>query len=137
MKTVIIIFLSTIMFSVLSFADEYVVISNSKMKDLSATQIKAIFLKKIAVIDNLDAVPVNLGAMDPIREKFENKIVEMNLERLKSYWIKEHYLGKRPPVTMQSEESVKAFVKKVEGAIGYINAKNLDNSVKVLYRWSE
>lgn len=137
MKTVIIIFLSTIMLSTLSFADEYVVISNSKMKDLSTTQIKAVFLKKIAVIDNLDAVPVNLGAMDPIREKFENKIVEMDFERLKSYWTKEHYLGKRPPVTMQSEESVKAFVKKVEGAIGYINAKNLDNSVKVLYRWSE
>ncbi|MDO9265587.1 MAG: hypothetical protein Q7U00_00740 [Sulfurimonas sp.] len=137
MKTAIIIFLSTVVLYAISFGDEYVVISNSKMKDLSTTQIKAIFLKKIAVIDNLDAVPVNLGAMDPIREKFENKIVEMNFERLKSYWAKEHYIGKRPPVSMQSEESVKAFVKNVEGAIGYINAKNLDNSVKVLYRWSE
>jgi len=38
---------------------------------------------------------------------------------------------------MQSEESVKAFVKNVEGAIGYINANNLDSGVKVLYRWSE
>lgn len=137
MKTVIRITLLTIVLSILSLADEYVVISNSKMKDLSTAQIKAIFLKKITIIENINAVPVNLGAMDPIREKFENKIVEMDFERLKSYWTKEHYLGKRPPVTMQSEESVKAFVKKVEGAIGYINAKNLDNSVKVLYRWSE
>lgn len=137
MKTIIIIFLSTIMLSTISSADEYVVISNSKMKDLSTAQIKAIFLKKITVIDNINAVPVNLGAMDLTREKFENKIVEMNFERLKSYWTKEHYIGKRPPVSMQSEESVKAFVKNVEGAIGYINANNLDNSVKVLYRWSE
>ncbi len=137
MKTAIIIFLSTIMLSTLSFADEYVVISNPKMKDLSTTQIKAVFLKKITVIDSINAVPVNLGAMDPIREKFENKIVEMNFERLKSYWTKEHYIGKRPPVSMQSEESVKTFIKNVEGAIGYINAKNLDSSVKVLYRWSE
>jgi ABC-type phosphate transport system substrate-binding protein len=121
----------------MSQADEYAVIANQKMKDLSTTQIKAIFLKKITVIEDINAVPVNLGARDPIREKFETKIVGMNFERLKSYWAKEHYLGKRPPVGMQSEESVKAFVKNVEGAIGYINAKNLDNSVKVLYRWSE
>lgn len=137
MKTAIIIFLSTVVLYAISFGDEYVVISNSKMKDLSTAQIKAIFLKKITVIDNINAVPVNLGAMDLTREKFENKIVEMNFERLKSYWTKEHYIGKRPPVSMQSEESVKAFVKNVEGAIGYINANNLDNSVKVLYRWSE
>lgn len=137
MKSVIIIFLSTIMLSTILLADEYAVIANHKMKDLSTAQIKAIFLKKITVIESINAVPVNLGARDPIREKFENKIVEMNFERLKSYWTKEHYLGKRPPVGMQSEESVKAFVKNVEGAIGYINANNLDNSVKVLYRWSE
>ncbi|MBW6488098.1 hypothetical protein [Sulfurimonas sp.] len=61
----------------------------------------------------------------------------MNFERLKSYWAAQHYLGKRPPVGMHSEESVKAFVKNVEGAIGYINVKNLDNDIKVLYRWSE
>jgi ABC-type phosphate transport system substrate-binding protein len=125
------------MLSTLSFGEEYVVISNSKMKDLSTAQIKAVFLKKIALIDNLNAVPVNLSALDSIREKFENRLVEMDFERLKSYWTKEHYLGKRPPITMQSQESVIAFVKKVEGAIGYINAKNLDDSVKVLYRWSE
>ncbi len=137
MKTTIIIFLSTIILSTISFAGEYAVIANQKMKDLSTAQIKAIFLKKITVIENINAVPVNLGARDPIREKFENKIVEMNFERLKSYWTKQHYIGKRPPVSMQSEESVKTFIKNVEGAIGYINAKNLDNSVKVLYRWSE
>ena len=137
MKTTIIIFLSTIILSTISFAGEYAVIANQKMKDLSTAQIKAIFLKKITVIENINAVPVNLGARDPIREKFENKIVEMNFERLKSYWTKQHYIGKRPPVSMQSEESVKTFIKNVEGAIGYINANNLDNSVKVLYRWSE
>ena len=38
---------------------------------------------------------------------------------------------------MRSQESVKTFVKKVDGAIGYIDAKLIDDSVKVLYRWSE
>ncbi|MBW6488099.1 hypothetical protein [Sulfurimonas sp.] len=73
MKTVIIIFLSTIMFSTQSLADEYAVIANQKMKDLSRAQIKAIFLKKITVIEDINAVPVNLGARDPIREKLKIK----------------------------------------------------------------
>lgn len=136
MKTAVII-LSTVMLSTLLFADEYAVIANQKMKELSVTQIKAVFLKKITVIDNISAVPVNLEARDPIREKFENEIVGMSFERLKSYWAKQHYLGKRPPVGMKSQESVKAFVKNVEGAIGYINADNIDNDIKVLYRWRE
>lgn len=129
--------LSLVILSSLSFADEYAVISNSKMKDLSISQIKAIFLKKIAVVEDIEVVPVSLGARDPLREKFENRVLNMSFERLKSYWIKEHYLGKRPPVSMQSVESVKAFVKNVEGAIGYVNAQTVDDSVKVLYRWSD
>lgn len=137
MKTVVIIFLLLIMLSAISFANEYAVVANHKMKDLSISQIRAIFLKKITVIENISAVPVNLGARDPIREKFENKVIEMSFGRLKTYWSNQHYLGKRPPVGMQSEESVKAFVKNVDGAIGYINAVNIDNDVKVLYRWSE
>jgi hypothetical protein len=38
---------------------------------------------------------------------------------------------------MKSEESIKAFVKKVDGAIGYINANSVDDGVKVLYKWSD
>ncbi|MDQ1245620.1 MAG: hypothetical protein QG565_1961 [Campylobacterota bacterium] len=137
MKPVIKIALLTIVLATLSFADEYAVIANHKMRDLSTAEIKAVFLKKITVIENMEAVPINLAAKDTIREKFENKIIGMDFERLKTYWSNQHYLGKRPPIRMQSEDSVKAFVKNVEGAIGYINANNLDNDVKVLYRWSE
>jgi hypothetical protein len=38
---------------------------------------------------------------------------------------------------MKSQESIKSFVKKVDGAIGYIEAKNIDNTVKVIYRWRD
>ncbi len=137
MKTLIRITLFITLLSIISFADEYAVISNNKMKDLSTIQIKAIFLKKITVIDNINIVPVNLGVKDPLRKKFEKKIIKMRFSRLKSYWTKHHYLGHRAPISMKSEASVKAFVQKVEGAIGYINANNIDESVKVIYRWSE
>ncbi|MDD3476443.1 MAG: hypothetical protein PHI38_06210 [Sulfurimonas sp.] len=137
MKTVIRTILLLLIINSLSFASEYAIISNIKMKELSEAQIKAIYLKKITVVNDISVVPVNLGAMDSLRLKFENKILDMSFERLKSYWTKEHYLGKRPPLSMQSAQSVKAFVKNVEGAVGYVNAEIVDSDVKVLYRWSE
>jgi ABC-type phosphate transport system substrate-binding protein len=38
---------------------------------------------------------------------------------------------------MKSQESIKAFVKKVDGAIGYIESSALDEDLKVIYRWKD
>lgn len=123
--------------SLFSFASEYVVISNKNMNALSESEIKAIFLKKLTLKDDVTLVPLNLEAGDPLRLVFEEKILGMDFEKLKSYWTKEHYLGHRPPISMKSQESVIAFVKKVDGAIGYINANSADDTIKVLYRWKD
>lgn len=131
------IFISILLFACISFGDEYVVISNNNMKDLSTNQIKAIFLNKLSFIEDIKVVPINLDARDSLRVKFEKEILHMSFSRLKTYWAAQHYLGHRPPVSMKSQESIKAFVKKVEGSIGYINAENIDDSVKVIYRWRD
>lgn len=137
MKKIIIASAVLLSLPLLSFASEYAVVSNKNMKSLSESEIKAIFLKKLTSIDDVTLVPINLEAGDALRLKFEVKLLEMNFERLKSYWTKEHYLGHRPPVNMKSEESVKAFVKKVDGAVGYIHSNSVDESLKILYKWSD
>ena len=137
MKHIAKIFITVLLLSVISFADEYVVISNKNMKDLTDSEIKAIFLKKLIFANDTKLVPINLQAGDPVRLNFEKKVLHMSFQRLKSYWTKQHYLGHRPPVSMKSQESIKAFVKKVKGSIGYIKANRVDDSVKVMYRWSD
>ena len=131
------IFLITLLFFTTIFANEYVIISNKNMKTLSISQIKATFLKKISFIDDTKVVPLNLGTRDPLRVKFEKRVLKMGFMRLKSYWTKQHYLGKRPPISLKSQESIKAFVKKVDGAIGYIESTKLDSNVKEIYRWRD
>lgn len=130
-------FLLIFFLSNIAFSHEYIVIANKHMQDLSPSQIKAIFLKKLIVINDLQAVPVNLDARDPLRTKFEQQILAMNFDRLQSYWTKEHYLGHRPPISLKSQESIKAFVKKVDGSIGYIEMDNVDDGLKILYKWSD
>ena len=116
-------------------ADEYALISNKNIVPLSKNQIKAIYLKKLTIINGQAIIPINLDARDPLRQKFNQNFLHMNFQRLKSYWTQEHYLGRRPPLSLKSQKSVKKFIKNVNGSIGYINMKNIDKNITILYRW--
>lgn len=118
-------------------AGSYVIIVNKNMKTLSTAQIKAVFLKRLTVVDSIPVVPLNLGVSDPLRASFEKELLNMGHSRLQAYWTRQHYLGHRPPLNLSSQESVMSFVRKVEGAIGYIDAAQLDESVKAIYRWHD
>jgi len=118
-------------------ADEYALISNKDITHLSTNQIKAIYLKKLTMINGQVIIPINLDARDQLRQKFSQNLLHMSFERLKSYWTQEHYLGHRPPLSLKSQESVKKFIKNVDGSIGYINMKNIDKNITILYRWED
>lgn len=134
-STCILVILSLLLTS--SIAEEYVVISAKSMPNMTLSQLRAVYLKKIIFINDVKMIPLNLGAQDELRLKFEKKVLKMSFSRLKAYWTMQHYLGKRPPISMKSQESVKSFVNKVDGSIAYIDASNIDDSVKVLFRWRE
>ncbi|MFK5938461.1 MAG: hypothetical protein QM497_08710 [Sulfurimonas sp.] len=118
-------------------ADEYVIISNSSLQHLTKQQIKAIYLKKTTLIDDITLVPINLGYDNILREKFNKEILHMSTEQLKEYWTQQHLMGTRPPISMKSQESIKAFIKNVDGSIGYINRNNIDKNVSILYSWND
>ncbi|MDF1876800.1 hypothetical protein JHD47_03105 [Sulfurimonas sp. SAG-AH-194-L11] len=116
-------------------AQEYAVVAKKGMQKVSANQIRALFLKKTSYIGDKKVVVLNLSAQESLRMSFEKKVLKMNFRHLKEYWIKQHYLGHRPPITLKSQESIIAFIKKVDGAIGYVELKKVDDELKILYRW--
>ena len=121
-------------------ASQFVVIANkaSKIdKQLDANEIRRIYLKKRRYIDTLRLIPLNLSASDSLRESFQRAIMSMSDRQLASYWAKQHYMGHRPPLTMMSVESVIAFVREVDGAIGYVPKEAVDSSVKIIYEQKE
>ena len=118
-------------------AGEYVIVTNKHMKILQKKEIKAIYLKKLFYTGKTKLLPINLSLRDKVRKSFEKKVLQMSLTRLKAYWTTQHYLGHRPPLTMKSQEAVKKLIKKVDGAIGYINSDAVDNDLLVIYRWSD
>jgi len=119
------------------YATEYAVVINKNIESLHLGQIKAFFLKKTSYLGDEAIVPINLSSRNPIRISFEKKVLHMSFTRLKSYWTKQHYLGHRPPISMKSQASVKAFIEKVDGAIGYMDLKKVDGDLKIVYKWSD
>lgn len=132
MKLILLAFISSII-----FAGEYAVVSNKLVNDLTVTQIRAIFLKKLKRLNDVNIVSVNLLAKSKIRKSFEENILHMKTRRLKEYWIKQHYLGNRPPLVMKSTKSALLFIKKVDAGITYAKLEDISIDVKILYKWKD
>jgi len=104
---------------------------------LTQGQVRMIYLKKKRFWGELKLVALNLPPQNILRKTFENNILNMNSEQLDNYWIKEHYKGYRPPYRVETVESMILFIKKVEGAIGYIPIDRVDKDLKVIYEVGE
>ncbi len=116
-------------------ADRLAIIANQNfpVKKLQKWQIKQIYLKRIRYIENIPIIPINYKAGDSFRLIFEKNLLNMSSIKLRRYWMKEHYLGKRPPIVQSSVRSAIIFVKKVDGAVAYIPYSKVTKEVRVLY----
>ncbi len=112
----------------------FVVSKDVKVETLSKRELRKILLREKDFIDGYVAVPVNLPPDNPLRKEVEDKILNMDEEELQLFWNRKYLNGIDPPLVFASQKAVKAFVKKVKGAIGYIDESELDEDLKVVFR---
>lgn len=115
---------------------EYVVIVNPDVNtELSQQDVERLFLAKTKTFpDGSGAVPVNQQEESAIRVTFDSRINGKSEAQMKSYWAKLIFTGKAIPVKqLGSDQEILEFVANHPGAIGYIDAANVDDSVKVLF----
>jgi ABC-type phosphate transport system substrate-binding protein len=92
-----------------------------------------LFLKeKLFWRDGTRIVPVNLPPDHDARELFSRSVLRRSRRELVEFWNEEHFKGVNPPVVLESEDAVKAFVRQVDGAVGYIRRERLDPDLRVL-----
>jgi ABC-type phosphate transport system substrate-binding protein len=120
-------------------AEPFVLVTHpqSPIETLSDTEVMAIYLKQRRYWNGLKLEPLQLPPENELRQAFEKRVLDMTSAQLENYWLKQHYKGLRPPYRVESIESLLLFVKKVEGAIGYIPLSSVDQGVKVIYREAE
>ena len=112
-----------------------VVNHGNPINTLSAEEVKAIFLKKVTTFpDGGPATPVYQDEDAKIYHDFAEKVLEKDISHLKSYWSGQIFSGKNTlPEVAKGDAAVKHTVSGVPEAIGYIDSRHVDKSVKVVF----
>lgn len=120
-----------------ALADVAVIVHPSNTNEISTSEIKRIYLGQLKVFPDgsrVTAIDQQEGSL--IREMFGSAILKKNKQQLKSYWAQLMFTGQgTPPKVENNDQDVKTAVAGDPSAIGYIDAGNLDSSVKVIHRF--
>lgn len=115
---------------------EPVVIGNlsSSVKSLTLEEVRALYLGQTRTLRGAGSVDLADRQSDSaIFREFYEKVTEKDSRQIKALWAKLGFMGKaKPPKVFDSDEDIKAWIKKHPNAIGYIEKSSLDKSVNVL-----
>jgi len=111
-----------------------VVGAKSPIASLDAAQVADIFLGKTSRFpDGSIALPVDQQEESPLRERFYAQFAGKSPAQVKAYWSKIIFTGRgHPPRQAADSIEVKRIVTNNPHAIGYIDASQVDASVRVL-----
>lgn len=111
-----------------------VVSVKSSITTLSKTQVADIFLgKSNRFPDGSSAIPIDQPEASSLREEFYNEVTGKSPAQVKAHWAKIIFTGRgQPPKVVVSSGEVKKLLSDNLLAIGYIDAAQVDSSVRVL-----
>lgn len=104
---------------------------------LDPSEISRIYLGKSKKFPNGSSViPIDQSDSAAIRDSFLSSVMEKSASQVKSYWSKRIFTGKgTPPKQVASSAEMKELVASNPATIGYIDASEVDASVKVVYSY--
>lgn len=110
-----------------------IVPASARVQTLESEVLALIYRRKKLLWDgSRRAVPVNLPADHPLRQRFSRAVLGAAPEDLEDYWNQQYFQGLLPPHVLASEAAVLRFVGGTEGAVGYMPLCEVDRSVRVL-----
>ena len=111
-----------------------VIVHRDRAIDLTVAELSQIYLKKRRYWpDGGPIIPINRDAASEIRARFSAAVFGPLVDRMAVYWKRLYFQGVLPPATLASAAAVKRFVASEPNAIGYVEADDVDDSVRVLF----
>jgi hypothetical protein len=78
-------------------------------------------------------VPVDWDSTSPVREEFSERVMRHSIREMADFWLQQNITqGLTPPTTLRSTRAILRFVASVPGAIAYVPADEVDDTVKRL-----
>ena len=115
-------------------ADIAVIVNPANESAIDQAGVRKIFLGKTKTFPNGQAANVyDLTDDDNKKAEFSEKVLRKSLASLNSYWSRMIFSSKGKPPTAVTAEKAKEAVANNTDAIAYIDSKDVDSSVKVLF----
>lgn len=112
-----------------------VIVHPQRVETLSVQDVANIYLRKRRFwSDGTPIVPLNQDSGGAMRERFSRRVLGAASADFSSYWNEQYFHGVFPPVALSSTAAVKRYVAADANAIGYIEADDVDGSVRVVLR---
>ena len=120
--------------SVPALAAVVVIVHPDNPNTLDENQVRKIFLgKSRAFPDGMEVLPIDQDVNDPSRAVFVKQILKKDEGNLNSYWARMLFSSKgKPPKVINNPAEMKKLIASNKNAIGYIDASEVDSSVKVV-----
>jgi ABC-type phosphate transport system substrate-binding protein len=113
-----------------------VIVHPSQTETPTLAQIKRIYLRQQRFwSDRTPVRPVNREYGSVTRRRFEARVLDSTVEALARHWNEQYFQGVLPPLTLASDAAVREYVAARPGAIGYVEARHVDDSVRVVARF--
>ena len=120
----------------LAQAETALVVNPVNKDTIGLEDAERLFLGKVkAFPSGAAATPLNQAEASPAREAFDAAVLKKSASQLKAYWSKLIFTGKGNPPAEMDAAGVKAKVAGDPTAIGYIDASEVDGSVREVARF--
>ena len=102
---------------------------------MSVKDVANIYLKRRRFWeDGAPIVPVNREPGTEARETFSRRILGGASSTFAAFWNEQYFHGVFPPITLSSSAAVRRYTATDPNAIGYVDASEADDSVRVVLR---
>jgi len=120
--------------SSMAFAEVAVIVHPSNTDALDKSTISRLFLNKAKTFPNgTQANAVALADDQAATDEFNNKVLNKSTAQLTAFWSKLVFTGKgQPPKVLPNDAAVISTVASNPGAIGFIDAGAVNDSVRVV-----
>ena len=128
--------LTIAMFSQSSMADIVIVVNeDSPLTSLSSKEAKRIFLGVTKKLPNGKSIKIADVTNDKeMMAEFYMTVTNKSVSEIKSRWAGLAFSGKAvPPARLKSQGDVKIWLKINESGISYIDSKNMEKGIRVVY----
>ena len=120
-----------------ALAANVVVVNAENDSKISSSDIKKLFLARKGAFDNGD--PAKLATLEKnneIRKDFNSTILNKSESQYSGYWAKMRFTGRAtPPIEFSNSLEVKQFVAENKNAIGVMDAEDVDQTVRVVFKF--